>query len=420
MIYVKIHPMADRLTRRGLPIHPGLRVLAATTLADRIGSGAYTTIFAIYFTRVVGLSAHTVALALSTAALVAAVAVVPLGHLADVRQPRRIMSVASALAALNVLVLPWLHTLPQLLVAVGVQTLLERTTNGARNALVPRIATGSEGVRFKAYLRAVTNTAMAVGSLLGGLALAVDTRPAYLAGFGLDALSFLAVAVVATRLPVVALVTHDTPGSRWQVFRDLPYVAVTLAISVLSMHFVIMEVGIPLSLVNTFGAPTWLVSATLLINTIMCATLQVRLSRGSDTVLRGRRTLLTGACWVAAGFVLYGLGAWLGGTALVVLALAGAVVHTVGEMISSGGQWGVQFGLAPQERQGQYQAFGALPFSLSGMVAPPLIAWLCVEHGAVGWWVLAVVMVAAGAACVPLAGWALRTRERYGVHSHTG
>ncbi|WP_288798983.1 MFS transporter [uncultured Arsenicicoccus sp.] len=412
--------MTEPLTRRGIPLDPRLRSLAAITLIDRMGSGAYLTIFAVYFTRSVGLSAHDVALALSTAALVAVLVSVPAGHLADIRQPRAIVTVASLGAAVSVCLLTLVHSAWALVAMVAVQTLCERLSNGARNALIPRIAVGGEGVRFKAYLRAVTNTAMAAGATLGGAALFLDTTAAYLMAFALDAASFALVAVLARRLPTVPLVTHDTPGSRWQVFRDRPYVAVTLAISVLSMHFIIMEVGIPLSLVNASGAPTWLVAATLLINTVMCATLQVRLSRSSDSVLTGRRTLLSGSIWVAGGFVLYGLGAWLGGTALVVLALAGAVVHTVGEMISSGGQWGVQFGLAPQERQGQYQAFGSLPFSLSGIAAPPLIAWLCVDHGAVGWWVLAAVMMAAGAACVPLAGWALRTRDQYGVTTHTG
>jgi hypothetical protein len=42
------------------------------------------------------------------------------------------------------------------------------------------------------------------------------------------------------------------------------------------------------------------------------------------------------------------------------LLCAGALVHIVGEMMGSGGQWGVQMGLAPRERRGQYQGFAGM------------------------------------------------------------
>jgi len=95
-------------------------------------------------------------------------------------------------------------------------------------------------------------------------------------------------------------------------------------------------------------------------------------------------------------------------------------VHVVGEMIGSGGQWGVQMGLAPRERQGQYQGFAGIGFSLSHMVAPTLITLLCIEWGRPGWFVLGAVIALASALMVPASAWALRTRERYGVLTHSG
>ena len=55
-----------RLTRRGVPIDPTLRVLALGALVNRASGGAVFTTFALYFTRHVGLGATQVGLALST------------------------------------------------------------------------------------------------------------------------------------------------------------------------------------------------------------------------------------------------------------------------------------------------------------------------------------------------------------------
>jgi MFS family permease len=104
----------------------------------------------------------------------------------------------------------------------------------------------------------------------------------------------------------------------------------------------------------------------------------------------------------------------------VVLVLAGAGVHVDGEMVGSGGQWGLQMGLAPQERQGQYQGFAGMSFSLSAIVAPPLITLLCIDWGRPGWFVLGGIIALCGLLSVPAADWALRTRERYGVLTQTG
>ena len=126
----------------------------------------------------------------------------------------------------------------------------------------------------------------------------------------------------------------------------------------------------------------------MLVNTIAVAVFQVRLSRGSDTVPKAARRMAVSGFWVLAGFALIALAAGLPPWAAATLLLAGAAVHCVGEMIGSGGQWGVQMGLAPQERQGQYQGLAGMSFSLASILAPPLVAFLCIDWGRPGWLVM--------------------------------
>ncbi len=122
----------------------------------------------------------------------------------------------------------------------------------------------------------------------------------------------------------------------------------------------------------------------------------------------------------SSGFAVIALASGASAWTAAALLVAGAGLHVVGEMVGAGGQWGVQMGLAPQERQGQYQGFAGMSFSLASILAPPLVALLCIEWGGPGWLVMGGVVLLAALANVPASRWALRTRERYGVHTHTG
>jgi len=411
----------ERLTARGVPSDPNLRVLAVATLVNTVGNGALTTTFALYFTHVVGLSATQVGTALSVAALVGLLVQVPLGHLGDVRGPRGVLRWLTLGAGVSTLGLLLTHNLLFLCVVLGVEAFFDRGASAVRSGIIARVAAGGRGVRFKAYLRAVTNVGVSVGAGLGGLALWVDQTWAYLGVFGVNALTFAAAALLLGRLPRLAPAPAPAAGeSRIQVLRDTPFVLVSVLTGVFAMHFFVIELAMPLWIATRTNAPKSLVALTLLVNTVAVALFQVRLSRGADTVPAAARTMVLGGAWILAGFALIALTGGRGLWAATSLLLAGAVVHVVGEMIGSGGQWGVQMGLAPQERQGQYQGFAGMSFSLASVLAPPLVALLCVDWGGPGWLVMGGLVVVAAALNVPASRWALRTRERYGVLTHSG
>lgn len=416
-------PAPDRsepLTRHAIPTDPNLRVLALSTFVNRAGSGMVTATFAIYFTREVGLRTTSVGLALSIAAFAAMIGQIPLGHLGDVRGPRettRALLVASGVVMLGLLVA---RNALALTVILAVAFTLNSGASAVRNGYVARIATGGRGVGFKAYLRAVTNVAMGLGAMVGGLTLWLDTVWAYLAVLAIDAISTIAAGLLTSRLPHLEPTPVAAGEPRLAVLRDRPYVLVTLLTGVVAMHFVVMDVGIALWVSQRTSAPTWIVAAVLLLNTTAVALFQVRLARGSDDVATSSRSMLGGALWIAAGFAVIGLSGGVGPWVAVVLLLGGAAIHVVGEMISSGGQWGVSMGLAPMERQGQYQGFASFGFAVSGVVGPTLITFLCIEWGWPGWYAMGAIVVAAAAAIGPASRWALATRDQYGAATASG
>ncbi|MGZ6745167.1 MAG: MFS transporter [Nocardioides sp.] len=400
-----------RLTRRGLPTDPNLRLLALGTFVNRAGTGASTTTFALFFTQKVGLSATEIGLVLSVASVLAMLAQVPLGHLGDTRGPRetmRALTVASGVVLLGLLVA---RSLAAVMVVMAVSTVLMSGSSAVRNGYIARVATGGRGVMFKAYLRAVTNVAMSLGAGLGGLALLLDQTWAYLVVFAVDGVSAVATGLLCSRLPHLEPAPARAAGEpRLAVLRDRPFVVVTLLNGVVAMHFVVMTLAIPLWIAAHTRAPTSMVAVLLVLNTVVVAVFQVRLTRGVDDVMSSARAMVVGCAWIAAGFVVISFSSGTSAAVAVVLLVVGAAVHVVGEMVSSGGQWGISMGLAPDDRQGQYQGFAGLGFSISNVVAPTLITLLCIEWGRPGWWVLGGLVLGAGALLVPVCRWALRTR----------
>jgi MFS family permease len=409
------------LTKRGVPIDPTLRTLAIGPFVNRAGSGALVTVFALYFTRKVGLEPSQVGLALSIGAFVGMLTQVPFGHLGDVRGPREVLRALTVITGCISLTLLVTRNFLLLILVISLLTGIEAGANGVRNGYIARIATGGQGVRFKAYLRAVTNVAIGIGALLGGLALAVDDSWAYLSVMALDGIGTIAAGLLYVSLPHLEPAPAAAEGEpRLGVLRDLPYVVVTFLAGIIAMHFVIIEVGIPLWVATHTAAPKSMVAVLLLLNTAAVALFQVRLARGSDKVMSSVRLAIFGAAFIAVGFAIISFADGVGRDAAIALLVLGSGVHVVGEMLTSGASWGVSMGLAPVERQGQYQGFAGLGFSIANVAAPALTTVLCIEWGRPGWFILGGLIFSAAVLNRPVCAWALRTREQYGAATASG
>src|SRR5450759_2444016 len=282
--------MTAKLTVKGIPVDPNLRIMAVATLVNTFGNGALVTTFALYFTRVVGLRPTQVGLALSAGALVGLLVQVPAGHLADLRGPRKVLQAFTFGAGIAILGLLFARSVWALVAVMAIIAVFDRGAGAVRNGYIARVAEGGQGVQFKAYLRAITNVGISFGALFGGVALWADQSWAYLAVFALDAATCIATSIWLGRLPHIAPSPPREVGEpRMAVLHDLPFVVITLLSGVASMHFVVMELAMPLWISQYTSAPRSLVAITLMINTVCVALFQVRLTRH-----RPGRTVLAG------------------------------------------------------------------------------------------------------------------------------
>ena len=394
--------------------HAG-RVMATATLVTTIGSGAFVVVLVLYFTRIVGLSPTEVGVGMSIAGFAGLVSGVPMGHLGDRYGSRELLIGLLVLAAPVAASVALVDTMWQFVLAGSALAALDRGSAAVRGGLIASMTTGPGRIRIRAYLRSVTNIGMATGAGIGGLALVVDTRTGYVLVLVLNGVSYLSAALILRSHPIVAPTRHARSGPVWLVFRDRPYVVVTLLMAAMGMQYSILDVGIPLWVDRYTDSPTWIVAVLFVLNTCMIILFQVAVSRRVEDVATAVRTVSTSGLvfFVACGVI--ALAAERGAGLAIALLLAGGLIHAIGELMQAAAQFCLSQELAAPQAHGQYQGLASTGFSLSAMLAPTVMTLLPITLGPLGWWVLGSVFVLIGLALIPAVAWADRTREQYGV-----
>jgi len=396
---------------RLLPEPGPARVLTLATLVRTVGRGIWLTASALFLTRSVGLSVGQVGLGLSVFALVSLVASTPMGYLADRHGPRRIQLTALLVGSGMTTLLVTVRSFPAFL-AVGVGTALASAAyRGAQGAVIAGAIPAEQRVRTRAYLRATTNVGISVGAGLAGIGIAVDTRTSFVALILVNAVSELAAAAVLTRLAPIPPVPAPAHGPRLITLRDRPFLAFTVLDGLMSMHFGLLNIALPLWIAQHTTAPRWLISVLILVNTITVVLFQVRASHGTEQLTGAARASRRAGLAIAIACALFAASGSVSTGVAVGLLVAGALAHVIGELWHSAAGWGISFGLAPAHAHGQYQGAYAMGMELGGMLAPVVVTTLAVAWGAPGWLVLGVLFVGLGLLVPPVVRWAARTRQ---------
>ena len=405
---------------RLLPPSPLARRLAFQSILFAIGEGAFLTGSAVFFTHIVGLSASQVGLGLTIAGLSSFVFAVPMGRFADRIGPKRVWAGVALVEAGLYLVWPWLHGFWQFVAMVVVLEVVGTAGGTARGAYTLNVFTREERVRSLAFMRSALNIGFTVGALIGGLALATNSDTVIQWVPVIPAVILAINSLLIIRLPEAKVeaaaasattetTAHATDGKRTSVLRNRGYVAMSFFDGTLSTNQVLLNVVIPLWLVQETDAPRVLLAWLFGTNTVLAVLLQVPASRGSETVkgaLRAAR-ISTGfmvlSCFVVMfthdtiGWVTIGL-VWFG-----------HVTVTGAELFQSAGHWGLTSELSEPSRRAEYQGADHVGGTLGSVWAPALFTFLAMDWGTNGWLVIAAIVVVAGAGIHPAA----RAAERY-------
>ena len=398
---------------------PVLRILVIATLISRVGRGVFLTVTVLYFTLIVGLAAHEVAIVLAAASAAGVLSSLAGGWLADRMSARRLLIVLSTLDGIGLICYVFAGDFVSALVIAVLVGAVEQAANSTRLAILARAFDGEGRVHARAVLRTVTNVSIAVGSGIGALALIAGTAEAYrwiIAGagvmylLGVTQLVRLPASVDAPNRPLSAPVTTKTGSTdvaasarserlalrAHSPWRNPRYLALTALSAIFGMQFGVSEVGVPLWIANETAAPEVLVAVVLILNTVIVVLFQVPLSKGTHDLRKAGRVSAVAAWLMAAACFVYASAAGLGvGFAIAVIIVA-ALAHAFAEVLSQAGGWGLSFELADPVRAGTYQGVFAMGYSVGALAAPLVVTSTALTLGLGGWAILAAVFLASG------------------------
>ncbi|TDB71102.1 MFS transporter [Micromonospora sp. KC723] len=364
----------------------------------------------LFLTRSVGLSVAQVGLGLTVTALVGLVASTPMGYLADRHGPRGMQIGALLASAACTAALVAVRSFATFLVVGVLMAVADAASRGARGALIAGAVPADQRVRTRAYLRAVTNVGISVGAVIAGVGLAADTRTGYVVLILLDCATYLLAAAILLRLAPLPPMPAPAHGPRLIALRDRSFLAFTVLDGLMSMHFGLLNIALPLWIALHTTAPRWIISACMLVNTVIVVLFQVRASRGTGELAGAGRAARRAGVVIAVACALFAASGGAPTPVAVALLLAGSLMHVLGELWHAAAGWGISFGLAPAHAQGQYQGAHGMGMQLGGMVAPVVITSLAVGWGMPGWLLLGGLFLLLGALVPPVVKWAARSR----------
>jgi MFS family permease len=372
-----------------IPADRTIRIMSLSSLINTFGNGLFMTIEVVYFTQIVGISVAKLAIALSIAGGVSMLFSIPAGHLADRIGPRDTAAIAYVVEGIATFALLFTRNYSAFLVLnilVGITGTIGQTL---RMATIAKIGNPEDKIKTRAFIRSVVNLGIGLGTLCAGVALHLNTATSYQVMLAIDAVTFLIAAYIFHKLPFVAPTVNRSEPISFIALKDRRFLGATALNSVMSLHFVLQNVAIPLWIIRETNAPRWWISVVMVVNTVAVILFQMRASKGSGDLNQGAKLYMRAGFAIAISCILYAFSARIPTVAACSLLILAMMVHVFGELIGSAGSWSIGFGLAQQEHQGQYQGVYSLSWGLGGTLGPAFVTALAIGLGRSGWMILA-------------------------------
>jgi MFS family permease len=424
--------MIASLGRRMRPPSPLAGRLAAQSLLFALGEGTFMTGAAVFFTQIVGLTAAQVGLGLTFAGLASFIAAWPAGRLVDRFGPKRCWAVSAAGQAALFTVWPFIDSFSSYVAMAIVMEVVGSLGGAAHGAYTIDVLPPEERVSSRAYMYSALNVGFTLGSLTGGIALAFDSNTLLQALPWFTTVVFFVNAAAILRLPNAS---HDdrTPEERKVripgpgPMRNLGWMVSTFFVGVLWTNQVLLNIVIPLWLVQETDAPRVLLAFLFGTNTVMCIFLPMAAARGVRDVTTALRAIRVSAVFFTLSCLITLYTHDTVGWVTIALVWLGHVTVTGAELYLSAASWSFEAELMDPRRRGEYSGAAELSGTLGRVWAPALYTFLAMTWGTVGWLVIAAIIVAATAGLHRSARWAqsflrqhVPPEELVGVHDDTG
>jgi hypothetical protein len=375
------------------------RTLLLAILLNATGTGLYIASAPIYLTRAVGLSDAQAALGFTIGSAVGLAFIAPLGYLSDRIGAKSSYIIACVTYMVAMVGFAFVTNLTEFTLVACVTGTSSAASASSRPALVRQLA-GDRLRWLRTRNRQVNNLGMGLGALGAVAALGTGSLFAYRSIYLINAASYV---ICAAFILMAVKAAGEAPARRpstrkWMALRDRQFIRGTVLNGILALQYPVLTFAIPLWAVNRIGAPAWIASAVLVVNTTLIATLQSRLGRSIRSLSTAGQALRRCGVVFTANLVLVAFAPFLPWLEAAALLIAAVVLHSLAEALHASASQEVYYGLASADSQAEYAGVFWIGQGLALTVGPALLAFLCLGVGTVGWLVLAAVFLLTGLA----------------------
>jgi MFS family permease len=392
--------------------------LALQSLLFALGEGTFMAGSAVFFTQIVGLSAAQVGLGLTFAGIASFLVAVPMGKVVDRFGPKKMWALSSAGQAAMFAVWPFITDFTGYVAMAVTMEVIGALGGAAYGAYTIDVLPPDERVKSRAYMYSALNVGFTLGSLVGGVALAFDSLDVLRLVPWFTAVVFVVNATAVTRLPRAAHDDRTAEERRVKVpgpgpLRNLGWLLTTFFTGVFWTNQVLLNIVIPLWLVQETDAPHVLLAFLFGTNTVMCIFLPMAASRGVHDIPTALRAVRISSVFFVVSCLITLATHDTVGWVTIALVWLGHVTVTGAELYLSAGSWSFEAELMDPRQRGAYQGAAGLSGTLGKVWAPALYTFLAMNWGAAGWMIIAGIIVVATAAVHPSARLAKRFLEQH-------
>ena len=177
----------------------------------------------------------------------------------------------------------------------------------------------------------------------------------------------------------------------------------------MSMWQIVLNVGLPLWILQATPASPGLVGVLYGTNTVLAVLLQTRLSRRVPTFVAAAQAQRLAGLLLAACCACLALSAFGSRTVATAALVAAVLCLTLAELLKAAATWQITFTLAPPGRAAEFFSTYRLGATACQVIGPVAITAGVLALGSAGWALLGLVFVLGGCVTPPLA---LRAKER--------
>ena len=410
--------IVSTLKQQATPPSPLAGRLATQSLLFALGEGTFMAGSAVFFTQVVGLSVVQVGLGLTIAGIASFIAAYPMGRIVDRVGAKRCWAISSAGQGAMFAVWPFIDSFQGYIAMAVVMEVIGALGGVAHGAYTIDVLPPHERVKSRAYMYSALNVGFTLGSLLGIIALGPESLTLLMVVPLFTAVVFLLNSFNITRLPDAP---HDTrtaeerqvkiPGAG--PMKNIGWLATSFFTGMLWTNQVILNIVIPLWLVDKTDAPWVILSLLFGTNTVMCIVLPMAAARGVKDVTTALRAIRISTVFFVISCVItlsthHTVGLWT-----IALFFVGHVTLTGAELFLSAASWTFEAELMDPRRRGEYQGAAELSGTLGHVWAPAAFTFLAMTWSTWGWLVIAGIMTVAAAAIHPATKMARRFLEQH-------